>query len=467
MSEPPEKKAKHDVVPILDPLVKKQIFDQIYGNNQSVNVENDFFNKNSNELAMENTQYINYCSELAVAEKFKSLREEKIKIALALEESEIAFELEKAEKLRFLREEKLKIEVALEESETARKALETAQSKFITKAGAGHIVDNRGLISICNELGPLLFDLVDDMLSDDQKSVVAHKIKEFLKNDSNDRKCKDLLKILNLDHFVYQNTRIPVNSNFFVCIPSKVNGVIQYKAGEDNLNYIYPFPFGITTHFPVFFCHPVFANFMDIVHNRNNVNPKVIEYKKYMIDNSCLANQFDRCIADLIVAFLDGKEQDMEIDFVHKVTEALVKVFPSSKVQSNVQVTSEISNLPQGIKLDAAVLIGDFPFIILEAKNNCYSIHAVLQGLQYYGLTTTEFIDNDPCFILTLDKGILYLYGVAKVNCRVVCSCLLSLEFTNYHFDIEGFTGTLYRCISGLYFFYKNFEFRIPNSRKD
>lgn len=52
MSEPPEKKAKHDVVPILDPLVKKQIFDQIYGNNQSSNVENDFFNKNSKELAM-------------------------------------------------------------------------------------------------------------------------------------------------------------------------------------------------------------------------------------------------------------------------------------------------------------------------------------------------------------------------------------------------------------------------------
>ena len=186
-----------------------------------------------------------------------------------------------------------------------------------------------------------------------------------------------------------------------------------------------------------------------------------------MIDTSGPANNFDRCIGDLIVAFLDDNELNNEGNFVQKVTKALAKLFPRSQVQRNVNIKSEISNLPQGIKLDAAVLIGDFPFIILEAKNNCYSIHAVLQGLQYYGLTTTEFIDNDPCFLLTLDKGILYLYGVAKVNCRVVCSCLLSLEFTNYHFDIEGFTGTLYRCISGLYFFYKNFEFRIPNSRKD
>ena len=102
-----------------------------------------------------------------------------------------------------------------------------------------------------------------------------------------------------------------------------------------------------------------------------------------MIDTSGPANNFDRCIGDLIVAFLDDKELNNEGDFVQKVTKALAKSFPSSQVQRNVHVTSEISNLPQGIKLDAAVLIGDFPFIILKAKNNCYSINAVLQGLQY------------------------------------------------------------------------------------
>lgn len=82
----------------------------------------------------------------------------------------------------------------------------------------------------------------------------------------------------------------------------------------------------------------------------------------------------------------------------------------------------------------------------------------------YYGIPTAELIDND---LITIDKGIFYLYGMAKVNIRVVCICLLSLEFTNYHFNIEGFTGTLYRCLSGLYFFYKQFQTRIEKKATD
>jgi hypothetical protein len=90
-----------------------------------------------------------------------------------------------------------------------------------------------------------------------------------------------------------------------------------------------------------------------------------------------------------------------------------------------------------------------------------------LQGLQYYGLTSAEFIDNDPCFLITFDRGILYVYGVAKVNRRVVCSCLLSLEFTNYFFNVQKFTDTLFRCLGALRFFFDKFSARIPEKSSD
>ena len=117
--------------------------------------------------------------------------------------------------------------------------------------------------------------------------------------------------------------------------------------------------------------------------------------------------------------------------------------------------------------MDAAVLVKNFPFIIIEAKNNSYSMNAVLQGLQYYGLTNMDFIDNDPSFLITFDRGIFYVYGVAKVNRRVVCSCLLSLEFTNYFFNIEGFNDKLFRCLGALRFFFDKFTSRKVNKSSD
>jgi hypothetical protein len=105
--------------------------------------------------------------------------------------------------------------------------------------------------------------------------------------------------------------------------------------------------------------------------------------------------------------------------------------------------------------------------MLLEAKNSAYSLNAVLQGLQYYGLTSGDFIDNDPCFLITFDRGILYAYGVAKVNRRVVCSCLLSLEFTNYFFNAQKFTDTLFICLGPLRFFFDKFSARIPEKSSD
>ena len=52
-----------------------------------------------------------------------------------------------------------------------------------------------------------------------------------------------------------------------------------------------------------------------------------------------------------------------------------------------------------------------------------------------------EFIDNDPCILI---RGILFLYGMTKVNFRV----------SSNQFNVEGFNDALYRFVSALYFFY-------------
>lgn len=408
MTEPPEKRVKGG----LSSWEKKQIFDNIYNNNPQLSVDDNLFTKDSKELAEENNQYSLYLSELKRREMIEFKCEEVHKITLA-------------------------------------------QNQFIGTIGKKYL-GNTLSMRVCFGLGSLLVDLVDNKLSHIQKIEVYEIIKEILRDEP--KKCKKLLQILSLDKVIFQNTRIPLKSQRLVCM----DGQVQFEANENDCNFIYPFPFGIKLHFPVFFCHSVFGDFMDILHERNPNNPVVSEYQNFMNthrNEGTLVNEQDECMANLIVAFLTKATDQDEKKFAGKVSSALSKLFPS--VKSNLKVKSEIPDLSPEIKMDAAVLIGGFPFIILEAKKNSYSINAVLQGFQYYGLTTAEFIDNDPCFLVTFDKGIFYLYGMAKVNCRVVCSCLLSLEFTNYHFNIEGFTGTLYRCLSGLYFFYKKFEARI------
>lgn len=46
------------------------------------------------------------------------------------------------------------------------------------------------------------------------------------------------------------------------------------------------------------------------------------------------------------------------------------------------------------------LMLGKFPFLMVEAKNLNYSMNAVLQGLHYYGYSANSytFIDNYPCF---------------------------------------------------------------------
>ena len=61
--------------------------------------------------------------------------------------------------------------------------------------------------------------------------------------------------------------------------------------------------------------------------------------------------------------------------------EELKSIFP--KVESQILV-NEGSN--SNIKIDAAVMIEKFPFLLMEAKKKELGLDTALQAFQYYGL---------------------------------------------------------------------------------
>jgi hypothetical protein len=438
MSEPSEKRVKF--TSNVSAVDRKKLFDEVYEGNPSLDMKDELFNKEYWELAHEPEPipYGRYFVRLKFAEEIAKCETELVKI--------------KAELAKF------DAEIDKSDAEIAKR--EAAEAKFCLKAGKDQFRFS-SLKNICNELGPLLFDLVykEEELSKESKFDIVYKIKKSFENDFG--AFKKLINILGLDRFYVGETIIPCHSDGVPFSPSSMNAYAQVTSFKRRQKHslIYPFPFGETTHFPVFFCHPVFANLMDILHERNPSNPMVQEYKKFMEDN--LAGKrgqgLDECLARLITTVLDANMMKRESQLVKEISQALKELFPAHSVKTNDKIKNNHSENQVGL----AIHIGDFPFIIVEAKHESYSINAALQGFRNYRNTKAELIDNDPGFLITLDKGILYLYGIAKVTSRVVCTCLLSLEFSSYLFNVEDFSGTLYRCLSGLYFFYKQFEERI------
>jgi hypothetical protein len=427
----------------MTPFERKNIFDELYHGEPSFDVDNEIFKKQSEELdGTEMTLYWKYLNKLEAQE---SILLDRI--------------LNKTKRILY------ESEIAVIESRRLLAEFDLARTQFFIKYGK-NIIDESFLIIVCNELGPLLFDIVNDKNSPDEKRnlEIIKIITECSGNDIENREC--LLKSLNLYQNYSGKVRIPLDSKRIPITPSMMNGSIQNVAARNDVNFVYPYPFGIENHFPVFFCHSVFVDFADILNDRvtNNV---VGKYKEFLNSEPDIKMKLDKCIAYLIGALLSFESGQKENSLVEGVVSALKILFPPTKVQSNIEITSVTEDIQSKFAMDAVVAIDKFPFILLEAKDSAYSLNAVLQGLQLFGLTSTAFIDNDPCFLITFDRGILFVYGVAKVNCRVVCSCLLSLEFTNYSFNVQKFTDTLFKCLGALRFFFDKFSARLPDKSSD
>jgi hypothetical protein len=450
-NHPENKRARtEDSCHLLSSWQRKKIFDSFYNFNPSFDVDHELFNINSEELVLKYPQFDEYFSILEEKElEFKAKKIAKKKQHLALDAEILALEAKESELKNVRLETKFK----------------TAKTNFFIKTGVYGNDDNtfKALIDrISNSIGVRLIDLIEDRLNAEDKIVVTRTIIQIAGKGS--KVCDDLLLALDLNNVDVRKCIIPLKTQGSAHSPSTMSGLIQKLAAINNKNHIFAFPYDIKKHFPVLFCHPVFADFVDILDGRIDLN-----HYNDIIDRKNL----DKCVSDLIEVMLYSGENQKEAVFVTEVTLALKKLFPCNAVRSEVTINLDNSsttgyapnlNLP---RMDAVVFINSFPFILLEAKNNTYSINAVLQGLQYYGLTVGGYIDNDPCFLITLDRGIFFIYGVAMVNRRVVCTCLLSLEFTSHLFNIDGFVDKLCKCFGALYYFYTRFSSRIPEKSQD
>lgn len=411
MSDSFEPKRPRVEVYSLSTAERKAIFDNVYFDEDSLDVDNELFKKESQELNIKEI--------MKYKEYYKKLN---------------SIEFDKLAKV----------------GEELKRKLYDARSKLGIKVN--NILDECGLTIISNRLGPLLFDFVDDNLDDDKRKNIVEILRKVYEDEMDDVIILDkMLKALGLKKYFDYKVRVPLDSKGNPCAPAKMNGIIQTDAAQNNRNFIFPFPFfKVTTHFPVFYCHSVFCDFVDILDDRKT-NKVVEKYEEFIEkDNGKIKRKLDDCISELILSILSVNEE--QNNYVLDVTQALLSLFGFATTFINCRIENE-SGSTIAI-LGAAVLKEKFPFIMIAESNNSYSLDTVLKHLQSYGLSKVKFIDNDPCFLITYDRGILYVYGIAKVNCRVVCTCLLSLEFTNHLFNVQKFQDKLFKCLGALRFFF-------------
>lgn len=183
MSDQPEKKRARLLISSFD---KKRIFNEIYGTAEILS--DDFFEKNSEELIAENTQYSSYYNQLKIQEHQLKLQEHQLK----------------------LQEDKLESIIAKSKSE-----------KFINKFFGK--IDENVLILICNRLDSLLFDLIDEKHLDyEQKEKIVKIISECTENDRST--CSIILDILKLNQSQYQIALSSINDN----TESVIRSLYQY-----------------------------------------------------------------------------------------------------------------------------------------------------------------------------------------------------------------------------------------------
>ena len=450
MSEQPEKRAKLERM-LLGAIDRYLIFTQVYNGAFTLNPDDELFKKNSEELGLENTKYGRYLTELENAEREAKMKQRKRELEFEKAEQELEMKQREIDNIKL---EKFK----------------EAEIKFISKVG-DDFSRKELLTEVCKGLGSLLYLYLDGELTIEQKVNFAKKVESIVSQKHGFGVFRALMNRLDgFNEIKLKSVVVPLKSNGSARAPSSITGSTQVSVEKDNQNFIYPYPFDVTAHFPVYLCHSVFGKFMNIVKNQENASGDLTAFNQFM-SNNVIASKVDKCLSKLIPTVLDVKQTNLEDKFVDKIVDALKELFPEVKIGAQAQAESQTRNVnpvSSKVRMDASIEIRKFPFIIIEAKHTSYSINAVLQGLQYYGITMTkDFIDNNPCFLFAIDKGFLFIYGVATVNYRIVCTCLISLEFTNYHLNANDFMGTLYRCIGALYYFHENFKERITNDTKD
>ena len=438
--------------PVPSSFDRFSIFKRCYPNEVDYKKTDRIFSLNSNEL-LENDEYSDFCLY--------------INALIRAEEAE-EYEKQRAEQEKQRAEQARKKHA--EDMIRAKKSgmFESAKIPFLDFYGQS--LKNLGVDKeiIFRIFGYSLITFVNrkNLKHSEKNSIMNNIMNQF---GYNTEITNQLLKLFNLNDYNDTLPFVPQNSKKEPFAPSAFNGYIQRKAQDNCENFIYGYPFDIMTHFPVFLCHSVFWDFMDIIEDNEN-SSAIKEYNEFIqikkSEDISFKFKIDKCVQELVSVFLT--ENENETKFVEEIVSALKNLFPDEKVKVQIPISTDANEM---VKIDAGVLINDFPFILIEAKSMNYSINAVLQGLQYYGRNHKEvqdnFIDNNPCFLLTVDYGILFIYGVATVNHRIVCDCLMTLEFTNYHFGINDFLNVLYRCISSLFYFYSKFSERMHHKDED
>ena len=247
---------------------------------------------------------------------------------------------------------------------------------------------------------------LDGELTPEQKADFAKKVELIVSQKYGFELFRELMKRLDgFSDIKLKSVAVPSKPNGSARAPSSITGTIQVSVGKNNQNFIYPYPFEVTAHFPVYLCHSVFGKFMAIVKSQESASGDLAAFNQFM-SNNVIASKVDKCLSKLIPTVLDN-------EFVDKIVDAMKELFPEVKIGAQAQEKSQkeiVNPVSSNVRMDASIEIRKFPFIIIEAKHTSYSINAVLQGLQYYGITMTEdFIDNTPCFLFAIDKGFLFI----------------------------------------------------------
>jgi hypothetical protein len=198
MTEQPAK--QDDDIISLSSFERYSIFNEIYNGRFTLNPEDDLFEMSFKELeSVNNTSYPQYLLKLKDVEEKMEQEQERFK----QNSLEAAFKLKQAEE-RFkqdCRKAAFKLKQAEERLKRAeelskQERLEAAERIFFSKAGP-NLFESIILKKICDELGPLLFEFVNQNLTPAQKYDVIRVIRRVLGNDL--KTCNDLLAVLGFD----------------------------------------------------------------------------------------------------------------------------------------------------------------------------------------------------------------------------------------------------------------------------